>query len=86
MTNTKNINIQLRRDRENESKVMDFLEDKPAKFIIVEAVEMYMKAYNAMKEGSSMPATVNGEEITDTVTEEPKPSGMAVKLSSMTKQ
>ena len=54
MSGTKNINIQLRRDRENESRVIDFLEDKPAKFIIVEALEMYMKAYNAMKEGTTV--------------------------------
>ena len=43
----RNINIKL---GEKEKHIIEFLEDKPLKFIFVEALEMYMKAYEGMKE------------------------------------
>lgn len=81
MSNTKNINIQLRRDKESELKVIEFLEDKPAKFIIVEALEMYMKAYTAMKEGQRVVGV--SEDVKTEPNETKKLSSSARKLGNM---
>lgn len=84
MSNTKNINIQLRRDKENELRVIEFLEDKPAKFIVVEALEMYMKAYTAMKEGTATPTKVATKEESKAVDEPVKQlSPTALKLGQV---
>lgn len=46
---TGNINIRFNEEDEREKKIMEFLFKKNAnKFIIVEALEMYMSAYENM--------------------------------------
>lgn len=72
MSNTKNVNIQLRRDVEKENRIIEFLEDKPAKFMMMEAMEMYMNAYNQMKEGRLVPGTVAVPEASGSVEEVPE--------------
>lgn len=64
----KQINIQLRADVEMERRAIEFLEGKPNKYIIVEALELYRKKYEGMftgedAGGNSTAASLMEEEV-----------------------
>jgi len=48
----KNINIKLSKENSKEERAIKFLEDKPLKYIFLEAMELYIDRYESMKSGA----------------------------------
>lgn len=78
----KQINIQLRTDVEAERRAIEFLEGKPNKYIIVEALELYRKKYEGMftGEGGENSTAATSEEEVVPVKKKGNTSPLAAKL------